>query len=315
MRPAALAQDDTPMLPVVQHAIDALTADGWTAEDIVLLQPTSPLRRAEHIRDAVTLLRDSDADSVVTVVELPRHLSPDYVMRIEDGRCGRSLPRGRASDPAPGRAAGLLARRHGLRLLARHDRALRQHLRRRLPAAARRCRRLAVASTRRPTGTRPSGCSRGVDVNSLRATARSAVGSTASARCWRAATSARLPRQLGDWRPAAADRRGPLARGGRIRAVVLGTFPGVVRRAVRRRAVAAPRRLARRHGLLVRAFAGSYRDVFDYLTPEAYKARHDARVATSGNRSRRGSRGWSGSSSRMTSGTRTPPERGCFIPQ
>ena len=31
------------------------------------------------------MLRSGDADSVVSVVELPRHVSPDYVMRIEDG--------------------------------------------------------------------------------------------------------------------------------------------------------------------------------------------------------------------------------------
>jgi CMP-N,N'-diacetyllegionaminic acid synthase len=85
MRPASLAADDTPMQPVVQHAIDTLSADGWTPDVIVLLQPTSPLRRPSHVRDAVAMLRETKADSVVTVVELPRHLSPDYVMRIEDG--------------------------------------------------------------------------------------------------------------------------------------------------------------------------------------------------------------------------------------
>jgi CMP-N,N'-diacetyllegionaminic acid synthase len=85
MRPAALAQDDTPMLPVIQHAIDSLAAEGWTTDVIVLLQPTSPLRRSSHVRDAVKLLHESTADSVVTVIEVPRHLSPDYVMRIDDG--------------------------------------------------------------------------------------------------------------------------------------------------------------------------------------------------------------------------------------
>jgi CMP-N-acetylneuraminic acid synthetase len=85
IRPAALAQDDTPMLPVIQHAIETLAADGWMTDVIVLLQPTSPLRRPSHVRDAVKMLHDSKADSVVTVIELPRHLSPDYVMRIDDG--------------------------------------------------------------------------------------------------------------------------------------------------------------------------------------------------------------------------------------
>ena len=94
MRPASLAEDDTPMLPVVQHAIDTLSAGGWTPDVIVLLQPTSPLRRPSHVRDAVTMLRDTKADSVVTVVELPRHLSPDYVMRIDDGLLRPFLPDG-----------------------------------------------------------------------------------------------------------------------------------------------------------------------------------------------------------------------------
>jgi CMP-N,N'-diacetyllegionaminic acid synthase len=85
MRPDALAQDDTPMLPVVQHAVDTLAADGWATDVIVLLQPTSPLRRSSHVREAVTMLHETKADSVVTVIELPRHLSPDYVMRIDEG--------------------------------------------------------------------------------------------------------------------------------------------------------------------------------------------------------------------------------------
>lgn len=96
MRPAALAQDDTPMLAVLQHAIDALAADGSRPEIVVLLQPTSPLRRPEHVREAVRLLRETGADSVVTVVELPRHLSPDYVMRIENGVLRPFLPEGAA---------------------------------------------------------------------------------------------------------------------------------------------------------------------------------------------------------------------------
>lgn len=85
-RPADLASDDTPMLPVVEHAIQSLEDSGWSPEIVVLLQPTSPLRTPEHIRQAVQQLRDTNADSVVTVVQLPRQLSPDYVMRVEEGR-------------------------------------------------------------------------------------------------------------------------------------------------------------------------------------------------------------------------------------
>jgi CMP-N,N'-diacetyllegionaminic acid synthase len=94
LRPAALAADESPMLPVLQHALTSLAASGWEPEIVVLLQPTSPLRRAQHVREAVALLRETGADSVVTVVELPRHLSPDYVMQIDGGVLKPFLPDG-----------------------------------------------------------------------------------------------------------------------------------------------------------------------------------------------------------------------------
>src|SRR5918993_633321 len=95
MRPAELARDDTPMLPVIEHAVGWLEQQGWAPEIVILLQPTSPLRTPEHIRGALRQLRESNADSVVTVTELPRHLSPDYVMRIDEGRLVPFLPEGR----------------------------------------------------------------------------------------------------------------------------------------------------------------------------------------------------------------------------
>jgi CMP-N-acetylneuraminic acid synthetase len=94
LRPAELSQDESPMLPVIQHALQELAARGWTPEIVVLLQPTSPLRRPQHVREAVELLRQGGVDSVVTVVEVPKHLSPDYLMRIEDGALRPFLPEG-----------------------------------------------------------------------------------------------------------------------------------------------------------------------------------------------------------------------------
>ena len=94
MRPASLAGDETPMLSVLEHAIATVEAEGETPAIIVLLQPTSPLRRPSQIREAVARLRETGADSVVSVVELPRHLSPDYVMRIADGELKLFLPEG-----------------------------------------------------------------------------------------------------------------------------------------------------------------------------------------------------------------------------
>jgi CMP-N,N'-diacetyllegionaminic acid synthase len=81
-RPADLAGDDTPMRAVIDHALTEL----GTPDVLVLLQPTSPLRRGEHIDEAVRLLLDSGADSVVSVVEVPHRYAPESLMALNDGR-------------------------------------------------------------------------------------------------------------------------------------------------------------------------------------------------------------------------------------
>ena len=86
MRPASLAADDTPMLPVLQHAIETMRASGFAADVVVLLQPTSPLRRAEHIDAAIDLLEKSGAHSVVSVVEVPHQFNPVSVLRLDGDR-------------------------------------------------------------------------------------------------------------------------------------------------------------------------------------------------------------------------------------
>ncbi len=85
-RPATLAGDETPMLPVVQHALDGMREAGFSADVVVLLQPTSPLRRGDHIDDAVERLAQSGADSVVSVVEVPHQFNPLSVMRLDGER-------------------------------------------------------------------------------------------------------------------------------------------------------------------------------------------------------------------------------------
>lgn len=86
MRPPEIATDTTPMVDVVRHATAACAQDGWLTDAVVLLQPTSPLRRAEHIDRAVELYLDSGADTVVSVVRVPHRYTPSSLMRIgEDG--------------------------------------------------------------------------------------------------------------------------------------------------------------------------------------------------------------------------------------
>jgi N-acylneuraminate cytidylyltransferase len=69
MRPASYAEDQTPDLPVFQHALRWLAEEEDYHPDIVVqLRPTSPFRRVRHVDDAVyRLIGRPDADAVRTV--------------------------------------------------------------------------------------------------------------------------------------------------------------------------------------------------------------------------------------------------------
>jgi len=70
LRPAELARDDTPSIPVVQHAVRWMQARGRTFDAVFLLQPTNPLRRADDIDGAIELLERTGADSVLSFVDV-----------------------------------------------------------------------------------------------------------------------------------------------------------------------------------------------------------------------------------------------------
>jgi CMP-N-acetylneuraminic acid synthetase len=65
MRPAELAQDATPTLPVLQDVVRKLAAIGESYDAIFTLQPTNPLRLSSDIDGAVSLLAETGADSVI----------------------------------------------------------------------------------------------------------------------------------------------------------------------------------------------------------------------------------------------------------
>jgi CMP-N,N'-diacetyllegionaminic acid synthase len=85
MRPAELARDETPHLPVIVHAVTWLRDhDNYTPEAVVILQPTSPLRSAADIAAALRMLELSGADSVVSVSEVAAHAHPMRMLRVDD---------------------------------------------------------------------------------------------------------------------------------------------------------------------------------------------------------------------------------------
>lgn len=70
LRPSELATDDAPTEPVIEHAVRYLRDKEDDDYDVVvLLQPTSPLRNASHIDEAIGKYKESGATSLVAVTE------------------------------------------------------------------------------------------------------------------------------------------------------------------------------------------------------------------------------------------------------
>lgn len=84
VRPAELATDSAETLPVVQHAVRFVEESDGPVNTVVLLQPTTPLRRAEDIDAGLETMRRTGCDSVVSVVEVGGH-HPFRMKRVVAG--------------------------------------------------------------------------------------------------------------------------------------------------------------------------------------------------------------------------------------
>ena len=79
LRPAELARDETPTLPVLCHAVAELEKAGDRFDAVCLLQPTSPFRRPEDIDGCIELLEAAGLDAVVSVLPVPPEHNPHWV--------------------------------------------------------------------------------------------------------------------------------------------------------------------------------------------------------------------------------------------
>ena len=85
LRPAALAQDDSEMVDVVDHALRFMEERaGFAPGAVMLLQPTCPFRRPERLRQALDLLALPGTEGVIGATRIER--SPSLLYREgEDG--------------------------------------------------------------------------------------------------------------------------------------------------------------------------------------------------------------------------------------
>lgn len=83
LRPIEMAGDRSPVIHALQHGLAMYERSGGNRVDaIVLLQPTSPLRRGEDIDGAIEIFERSGADTVTAV--RPTHDHPYWTWRDAD---------------------------------------------------------------------------------------------------------------------------------------------------------------------------------------------------------------------------------------
>lgn len=88
LRPAELAADKAPHVPVMQHAVDFIEKrDGIKIDYAVILQPTSPFRTAEDLDGTIQKILDTpEAESAVSVSEMPSQGHPMKAKKLEGDR-------------------------------------------------------------------------------------------------------------------------------------------------------------------------------------------------------------------------------------
>ncbi len=103
MRPAELAEDETPMLPVVQHALTWFEKRGERFDALCLLQPTNPLRTTATIDGCIELFEKHEPDALITILPVPAEYNPHWVYyKSQDGglrlSTGEAMPISRRQD-------------------------------------------------------------------------------------------------------------------------------------------------------------------------------------------------------------------------
>jgi len=95
MRPFELASDTASTWSVMRHAVSWLAeSEGWQTDVLVVLQPTTPFRRGEHIDKTIRVLLDTGAEFAMTVREVD--YPPHWMLRMDgDGCLSRLLDDGR----------------------------------------------------------------------------------------------------------------------------------------------------------------------------------------------------------------------------
>lgn len=80
-RPTELAEDTTPTLPVILHALSYYESIGEHFDAVCLLQVTSPFRTVKFVDEAIEKFKIKNTDSLVSVLEVPHEYNPHWIFK------------------------------------------------------------------------------------------------------------------------------------------------------------------------------------------------------------------------------------------
>jgi CMP-N,N'-diacetyllegionaminic acid synthase len=86
LRPQFLSSDHSSSVDYISHAIEFYSQQNIDIENIIVLQPTSPLRQAEDIINAIDLFNNKNGESLISVYE--EHTLNNKITYKQDGNYG-----------------------------------------------------------------------------------------------------------------------------------------------------------------------------------------------------------------------------------
>jgi CMP-N-acetylneuraminic acid synthetase len=94
LRPADLATDTSPSIDTVIHAVEFFVKKNVHFDAVCLLQPTCPFRTTEDIEEAVKTFKNQEADSLISVREVPHQYNPHWTFEADENGAFLSIATG-----------------------------------------------------------------------------------------------------------------------------------------------------------------------------------------------------------------------------
>jgi CMP-N-acetylneuraminic acid synthetase len=83
LRPEELAQDTTPTIDVIIHALQWYENEAVFFDAVCLLQVTSPFRTIDFLNKAIAKFIESGCDSLVSVQKVPHEYNPHWTFEVK----------------------------------------------------------------------------------------------------------------------------------------------------------------------------------------------------------------------------------------